>query len=210
MARRDRHDGRGGPPTPDAFHLTATANAVSRTATLTITATDPCASVGGLGGAVVVTTASVPQFRTGRLRVDLVGDVPLGWVNAMGPCATSASPTVSFVSGTCNVTFAGTTTSVIPGGPLTFIALAPPVPAEAGVVLATDAAGNVLQIIWPALAGLPPGPPTFRTNLVAWSPAVQAGSLLDATLTYTARTPNGATATFTARGTNMAVPTFRP
>ena len=83
-------------------------------------------------------------------------------------------------------------------------------PAEPGTVLATDAAGNVLQIIWPALAGLPPGPPTIRANLAAWNAGVQAGTRLDATLTFTASTPNGATATFTARGTNMSVPTFRP
>jgi len=190
--------------------VTATANLVSRTATLTITPTDPCANIGGLGGNVVLTAASVPQFRTGRLRVDLVGDVPLGWINAIGTCTSVAPPAVSFISGTCNVTLAGTSTSVIPGGPLTFTPLLIPVPAEPGVVLATDAAGNVLQIIWPALAGLPPGPPTLRTNLVAWTAAVQSGVLLDATLTYTAQTANGATATFTARGTNMPVPTFRP
>jgi hypothetical protein len=167
-------------------------------------------NIGGLGGALVLTSATVPQFRTGRLRVDLVGDMPLGWVNAIGGCTTSATPSVSFISGTCNVTLTGSTNSVIPGGALTFAPLTSPVPAEPGVVLATDAAGNVLQIIWPALAGLPPGPPTFRTNLVAWTTAVRAGVKLDATLTFTARTPNGATATFTARGTNMSVPTFRP
>jgi hypothetical protein len=190
--------------------VTATAGGLSRTATLTIAPTDPCANIAGLGGALTLTSATVPQFRTGRLRIDLVGDVPAGWVNAIGGCSTSAAPAVTYPSGTVSVTFAGTNTSAIPGGPLTIVALAPPVPAEPGTVLATDAAGNTLQIIWPALAGLPPGPPTVRTNLVAWNAGVQAGTLLDATLTFVARTPNGATATFTARGTNMSVPTFRP
>src|SRR5262249_21907054 len=147
----------------------------------------------------------------GRLRIDLDGDVPLGWINAMGPCAISAAPTVSVISGTCNVVLAGTTTSVTSaGGPLTFGALTVPVPVEAGTVLATDAAGNTLQVIWPVLAGLPPGPPTIRVNLASWSAAVAAGIQLDATMSFVARGPDGSTATFTAHGTNMVVPTFVP
>ena len=77
-------------------------------------------------------------------------------------------------------------------------------------MLATDAAGNVLQIVWPALAGLPVGPPVLRVNLVAWSPAVATGVLLDANLSYTVRGPDGSIAVFTAHGANMPVPTFIP
>ena len=192
--------------------ITATYLGVSRTATLAVAPSDPCASLTGLGGAAVISLASVPQFRTGRLRIDLVGDVPAGWINAIGACATGGAPTVSFESGSCDATLAGTNTSVTgAGGPLTFGPLLVPVAVpEPGVVLATDAAGNVLQIIWPALAGLPAGPPVMRMNLVSWTAAVQAGVALDATMTFNARNVDGSTATFTAHGTNMVVPAFRP
>ena len=192
--------------------ITGTYNAIARTATLLVAASNPCASLTGLGGAAVISLASVPQFRTTRLRVDLVGDVPAGWVNAMGGCTTSAAPSVTFVSGTGNVTLAGTNTSITSaGGPLTFgPLLVPIVPPEPGVVLNIDPAGNVLQIIWPALAGLPAGPPVFRMNLASWSAAAQTGVALDATMTFTARNLDGSTATFTARGTGMVIPAFRP
>jgi len=191
--------------------ITATLGGVTRTATLAVAASDPCKSVNNLGGAAVLVSATVPQFRTGRLRIDLDGDVPLGWINAMGPCAISAAPTVSVISGTCNVVLAGTTTSVTSaGGPLTFGPLAVPVPVEAGTVLATDAAGNKLQIIWPALAGLAPGPPRLRINLASWSAAVQTGLALDADFSFVANGADGSTATFTAHGANMVVPVFVP
>jgi len=191
--------------------ITGSLNGLSRTATLAIAASDPCVSVNKLGGAVVIATQDVKQFRTGRLRVDLTGDVPLAWINAMGTCATSAAPPVAFVSGTGNMTLAGTATSVTgTGAPLAFGPLAVPIPAEAGTVLATDAAGNTLQIIWPALAGLPAGPPVLRLQLTSWNPAVISGTSLDCDLTFTARTADGATATFTAHGAGMPVPTFIP
>lgn len=190
--------------------VTATLNGVSATGTLAVGASDPCKSLNSLGGAAVLTSMIVPQFRTGRLRVNLVGDVPLGWINAMGPCTATAAPAVTIISGSGDVTLAGTTTSVTSaGGPLTFGPLAVP-PVEVGTVLATDAAGNVLQIIWPALAGLPPGPPVLRMNLASWSAAVQTGVALDANFTYVARAADGSTATFTAHGTNMIVPVFVP
>ena len=192
--------------------ISAAYNGVSRTATLAIAASDPCVSVNSLGGAAVIVLATVPQFRTGRLRVDLVGDVPLGWINAMGPCSALTVPAVKFLSGTGDVTLAGTTTSITGAGTaLTFGPLTLPIaPPEPGVVLALDAAGNVLQVIWPALAGLPAGPPVLRMNLVSWSPAVQEGVSLDANMTFNVQGPDGSVATFTARGTNMVVPAFRP
>ena len=158
-----------------------------------------------------MTSADIKQFRSTRLRFDLVGDVPLNWINAMGNCAVAGVPTVSFVSGTANVTFTGTGLPVsVTGAPLSFGPLAVPVPVEAGTVLATDAAGNVLQVVWPLLAGLPAGPPVLRLNMVQWSPAVATGGLLNATLTFVARGADGSTATFTATGTGMPVPVFVP
>jgi len=191
----------GGSVTISASYL-----GTSRTATLAVAPSDPCASVTGLGGNAAISSATVPQFRTGRLRIDLVGDVPAGWINALGPCTTNAAPSAAFISGTGNVTLGGASVN---GGVLTFGALTLP-PAEAGTVLATDAAGNVLQVIWPALAGLPAGPPTMRLNLASWSAAVQAGVSLDASMTFNVRSADGSTASFTAHGTGMIVPTFRP
>jgi hypothetical protein len=76
-------------------------------------------------------------------------------------------------------------------------------------VLATDAAGNVLEIIWPALAGLPAGPPILRLQLAVFSGAVHQGVSLDGDLTFVAHAPDGTTATFTAHGANMIVPALR-
>jgi len=188
--------------------VTATYLSTSKSATLAVAASDPCASVTGLGGDALISSATVPQFRTGRLRIDLVGDVSGRWINAMGGCTASAAPAVSIVSGTGDVILGGASVTSA-SGPLTFGPLAVP-PAEAGTVLATDAAGNVLQIIWPALAGLPAGPPVMRMNLASWSAAVQTGVSLDATMTFNVRSADGSTATFTAHGTGMIVPTFRP
>jgi hypothetical protein len=190
--------------------ITGTYAGVSRTATLAVAPSDPCASVTGLGGDAAISSASVPQFRTGRLRIDLVGDVPAGWILALGSCSTGSAPSATFVSGTGDVTLSSSGASVTgAGGSLTFGSLAVP-PAESGTVLATDAAGNVLQVIWPALAGLPAGPPVMRMNLVSWTADVQTGATLDATMTFNVRSADGSVATFTAHGTGMIVPTFKP
>jgi hypothetical protein len=170
--------------------------------------TDPCASLNGLGGSVLAVAQDIPQFRVDRLRIELTGDVTAGTILTMGPCTEGNSPADQFISGTGSVTLSGSGASVA-GGALTFGALLAPVPAEAGVVLATDAAGNVLEIIWPALAGLPPGPPILRLQLATFSGQVQQGTQLDATMTFTARAPDGTTATFTATGTNMVVPALK-
>jgi hypothetical protein len=172
--------------------------------------TDPCASVNGLSGEAAVSSATVPQFRTGRLRIDLVGDVPAGWLNAMGSCATRGAPAVAFISGTGDVTLSSSGASVTgKATPLAFGALTVP-PGEAGVLLATDAAGNNLEIIWPALSGLPPGQPVMRMNLVSWTAAAQAGIALDASMSFRVRSADGSVATFTAHGANMIVPVFKP
>ena len=189
--------------------ITGTLNGVARTATLAVAASDPCQSLINLAGPMVLATQGVPQFRTGRLRIDLTGDVAAGFILAMGPCSTGAAPTASFISGSATVTSGGGSATAT-GAPLAFGPLTVPVPVEAGTVLATDAAGNVLQIIWPLLAGNPAGPPVIRLNMAAWNPGVHAGSLLDATLSFTARAADGSTATYSISGTGMAVPTFIP
>ena len=77
------------------------------------------------------------------------------------------------------------------------------------MVLATDAAGNVLEIIWPALAGLGPGQPILRLQLQQYSAAVQAGVRVDADMTFVARAPDGTTPTFTVHASNLLVPPLR-
>jgi hypothetical protein len=194
----------------NASGTSAFSNTFSFTTAPAPVSTDPCASLRGLGGNVTVTFASIPQFRVGRLRIELEGDVAAGTILAMGPCTTNNPPADQFISGTGTVTLSGSGASVVPGGgTLTFGPLLSPVPAEPGVVLVIDAAGNVLEIIWPALAGLPPGPPILRLQLASFTSAVQAGVTLNATMTFTARAPDGTTATFTASGTGMVVPPLK-
>jgi hypothetical protein len=161
-------------------------------------AVDPCVSATGFGGAAVV-TGSVPQFRTGRVRIELVGDVAAGTIDKLAKCALGNTPAVSFVSGT------GSTSRT---GALAFSALAVPVPAEAGTVLATDAAGNTLQIIWPAIANGVVGPPILRLQLVD-NTRFASGDAISANLSLTFRSPDGTTATITASAANMIVPAFR-
>ncbi len=173
--------------------------------------TNPCASLNGLSGTVVGVAASIPQFRIGRLRIEVSGDTPAGTINATGICAAAANPAVSYFSGSGNVFLHGTTTSVtangsaITFGPLLFPGLA----LEPGVVLVIDAAGNVLEIIWPGLAGLPPGPPILRLQLGQFSSSVQAGASLDATMQYNAKAPDGTTATFGVSASGMTVPPLK-
>ena len=141
---------------------------------------DPCASLNGLGGSVVSVFASIPQFRVNRLRVEVVGDVTAGTIDALGACVPSPTPAVQFSSGTGIVTLSGSGTPVTTtGGSITFGPLLVPVIIEPGVVLVIDPTGNVLEIIWPGLAGLPPGPPILRLQLASYSTAVQAGVSLD-------------------------------
>jgi len=168
----------------------------------------PCESLAGLGGTVVNATASIPQFRAGRLRIDVTGDVAAGTIGTTGSCAATANPAVGYISGTGSLVLAGSNTSVTAtGGALTFGPLLfPGLALEPGVVIATDTSGNVLEIIWPALAGLPVGPPVLRFQLARWSPAVQTGVALDATMQYNAMAPDGSTAAFNVVATGLVVP----
>ena len=171
--------------------------------------TNPCVSLTGLGGNVVNVSASIPQFCLTRLRVDVAGDVAGGTINTLGPCTATAAPAVNFISGACNLTRNGTSVTAT-GAPLTFGPLLfPGLAVEAGVVIATDAAGNMLQIIWPALAGLPAGPPVLRFNLAQRSASIATGDVLDATMTYTAQAPDGTTATFNVAASGLVVPVLQ-
>jgi len=194
--------------------ITASLNGGTRTASLTVNpppvSTDPCASERGLGGAVNVVSALAPQFRVSRLRVELTGDVTAGTINAMGTCASVTNPPPVSFTGSGSLVFSGTATqATATGAPLTFGTLTQPVPAEPGVVLALDGAGNVLEIIWPALAGLPAGPPILRLQLAVFNAGVHQGSSLDCDLTFVAHAPDGTTATFTAHGANIIVPALQ-
>ena len=160
---------------------------------------------------VVTQLASIVQFRPNRLRIQFVGDVPSGVINATGLCAASDTPTIHYVGGAGDVYRAGTTQSMTTfGQELVFGALpSPGLMVEPGIVLATDAQGNVLEIIWPGLAGLAPGPPILRLELVSWNPAVHQGVMLDAMMRFDAVGPDGSMATYTARGRRFEVPAMK-
>jgi hypothetical protein len=160
--------------------------------------TDACASLNGLGGSVTVVAADVPQNRVDRLRIELIGDVAAGSIDRLGSCTSVGAPTASFISGTGRVT--GSSSANLTFGPLL------QVPGEAGVVLATDAAGNVLEIIWPALSGLGPGQPILRLQLASQG---VAGSTISVSMTFVARAADGTTATFTASASNLVVPALK-
>ena len=158
-------------------------------------AADPCVSLTGFGGTVVGAVGSVPQNRANRLRIEITGDLASNVITRVGGCSTSLAPTVTFTTarGTAN------------GRTITVPALLA-VPGEPGVLVGTDAAGNVLEIIWPALSGAAPGPPILRMQLTA---GTQGGRTISASMSFTARTANGATATFTASAANLLIPALR-
>ncbi|HEY6193549.1 MAG TPA: hypothetical protein VI504_00765 [Candidatus Eisenbacteria bacterium] len=200
--------------------ISANLGGVTVSATLTITAggvapppppvaVNPCTSLTGLSATVVNATASVPQFRATRLRVEISGDTPTGTINTLGGCAPVAAPAVSFISGTGSLTRGGAsvtaTGAALTFGPLLFPGLA----LEPGVVIATDGAGNVLEIVWPALSGLAPGPPILRLQLAQRNASVATGDVLATTMTFVARAPDGSTATFTASASGLVVPALK-
>src|SRR5262249_23609676 len=151
------------------------------------------------GGAVVNPAGVVKQFRSKRLRLELTGDVASGLLQASGPCAASDAATIQFTGGSGNLTRAGTNNSVTATGhALSFGPLASPgLLVEPGVLIASDNDRNVLEIIWPALAGLPPGPPVLRFQLAKWNSWIQTGRAVDVSLRFDAIGPDGQPATFT-------------
>ena len=170
-----------------------------------------CPATLGAGGTVTNVLAGIPQFRAKRLRFEIIGDVASGAINASGACAAADVPTIRFTGGTANMTRAGTNNSVTASGTaLSFGALIfPGTLLEPGVVLATDANKNVLQIIWPGLAGFPPGPPILRFQQTQWNAWIQVGRAVDVSLRYDAVGPDGKTASFTATAKNIPIPLQR-
>lgn len=167
----------------------------------------PCSSLVGQGGLVANQTAEVVQFRPGnRLRIEIAGDVAAGIIDALGACSTTDPVSVIWPSGSASATFAGTSTSIT-GGSLTFGQLLfPGALLEPGVVVTNDAAGNVLEIIWPEIAGLGVGAPILRLQLAQWDPAVASGTALDVNMTFVARAADGSSAVFSVQGRNLIVP----
>lgn len=172
-------------------------------------AVTPCPTTMGPSSSVVSLNASIPQFRPSkRLRVEIQGDVSSGAIGACGACAAADVATIRFTGGTANMTRAGSNISVTStGNALTFSPLLfPGTLIEPGVVLATDAQGNVLQIIWPGLSGLAPGPPILRFQQTRWNAWVQTGRSVDVTMRYDAVGPDGRSASFTATAKDLVIP----
>jgi hypothetical protein len=172
----------------------------------------PCPLSLGAGGAVVNRLASLPAYTAlNGLRADITGDVAGGLIGLSGPCAASATPTIQFTGGTGNMTLAGKATSLSSAGTITFGALLfPGLALEPGVVVATDAAGNMLEIIWPQLAGLGTGAPIFRLQLKRVATTVaRPGAKADVSMTYNAIGANGAPATFTVAARGLTIPPIK-
>ena len=126
----------------------------------------------------------VARFNSKLIRIETPGDIAVPSMLSMGPCAAADIPSINFVGGHANVFLNGTTTSVTTSGNrLTFGALLfPGSLLEPGVVVANDAEGNVLEIIWPEMAGVGVGSPIVRVQLARWNGAlINTLSKLDVT-----------------------------
>lgn len=165
------------------------------------------ASLAGTDGAVVPQLAGVVQFRAGRLRFEVNGDVPAGTIGAAGACATEFGGIV-FPAASANLYRAGTKISVTSTGKeLVFPALAfPGVLIEPGVVVASDVNKNVFTIVWPQLAGLPPGPPIVRLQLAKWNVWVRTGAHVDLAMKFTGVAGDGVLANYTVDAKNILIP----
>lgn len=168
-------------------------------------------TLAGTSDSVVTQFANIVQFRLNRLRLEVIGDVPTGTIEASGLCAASETNTIQFLGGAANMFRAGTTQSVTFGhqelafGPLVFPGFA----LEAGVVVAQDVSQNVLEIIWPGLAGLGVGPPILRLQLAHWDPWVTTGREVDAMMRFDAVGPDGITGSYVVRARNVPVPVVK-
>ena len=171
----------------------------------------PCPASLGAGGAVVDQLSGIAQFRTNkRLRFEMHGDVPSGAIHASGACAAADAPTIHYTGGMGNFFRAGTTTSVTAtGGPLTFGPLLVPITLEPGVVLNIAPGGDLLEIIWPGMAGLPPGPPILRFQVSRWNPWIQTGRKIDVEMRFDAIGPDGQPASFSCSAKNIDIPQAR-
>ena len=168
----------------------------------------PCPTTLGAGGTVVNQLAGVVRYTAKVMRFEIVGDVAAGTIGLAGPCAASATPAVVFSGGTGNVTLSGTNTSVTnTGRALTFgTLLFPGIALEPGVVVANDASKNVLEIIWPSLAGTGTGAPVLRLQLAAWDGRATTGAKVDCAMQFNAIGPDGLPAVFTAKAAGLTIP----
>lgn len=157
---------------------------------------------------VISQLANIVQFRSGRLRLEIIGDNAAGTIGATGACAASETPQFLYTGGAANLYRAGTNTSVtFFGQPMTFGPLVfPGVLLEPGVVVASDAEKNVLEIVWPQLAGFGPGAPILRLQMAHWNSWVQTGRKVDVMMRFDAVGPDGIAASYTARARNITVP----
>ena len=128
---------------------------------------------------------AVVAFRSNRLRIENVADATEIQVLAMGPCLAADAPTITVTGAHANVFLHGTNHSITTtGSRLTFGAVLPVgTNVEPGILLTTDAQGNVFEFIFPELAGLGTGSPRIRVQLARWNLAiVNSATSLD--LTY--------------------------
>lgn len=171
----------------------------------------PCPTTLGGNAAVTNVLAGIVQFRAKRIRFEIQGDTPTGVIGASGSCAAADVPTINYVGGSANMFQAGTSTSVTgTGAALSFGALLfPGALLEPGVVVAQDANKNVLEIVWPGLAGLAPGPPILRLQLAKWNSWVRTGRSVDVRMRFDAIGPDGLPASFSAAANNVLVPQQR-
>mgnify|MGYP003344458806 FL=1 len=171
----------------------------------------PCPLTLGAGGVVVNQLASMVLNSTALgIRADIIGDVAGGTIGLSGPCAASATPTIQFTGGSGNMTLTGKATSLSATGAMTFGALAfPGIALEPGVVIATDANKNKLEIIWPQVAGLGLGAPILRLQVGTWTPLAKPGTKVDVNMTFNAVGPNGLPATFTAAARGLTLPALK-
>lgn len=173
-------------------------------------AVTPCPATLGAGGAVLNQAAGVVQWTRRALRTEIIGDDALGTINAVGACAASAVPSIVFTGGTGSIRLAGTTTALSQPANLTFgTLLFPGIALEPGVVVAQDNNRNVLEIIWPALAGGAPGAPILRLQLARWTNAAVAGRRVDVAMRFNALGPDGRPASFTANAAGLVLPVQR-
>jgi hypothetical protein len=172
----------------------------------------PCpTSLAGTSGTVTNVLSGIVQFRSKRIRFEVVGDVASNAIGNSGACATTDLATINFTGGTANAFQAGTSTSITSTGrALTFGALLfPGIALEPGVVVTNDADKNVLEIVWPGLAGLAPGPPVLRLQLAKWNSWVRTGRSIDVVMHYNAVGPDGSLAGYDVRANNVAIPQQR-
>lgn len=164
-------------------------------------------TLAGTDAAVTPQLAGVVQFRAGRLRFEVNGDTPAGTIGSAGGCATEFGGIV-FPAASANVYRAGTKISVTSTGKeLVFPALTfPGVLIEPGVVVASDVNKNVFTIVWPQLAGLPPGPPIVRLQLAKWNVWVRTGARVDLTMKFTGVAGDGVLANYTVDAKNILIP----